>query len=504
MSETSTSGRSSAGWRSLAASLVFRQSPFIDGGFVAAESQDRFETINPATGQPLCGLPVGSAGDVDRAVQAARRAFEDGRWSALGPGQRRIVLLRLADLVEENADELALLDCLEMGKAISSALAEIAMGTGLIRYFAETIDKLYGSLAPSDSNVIAFSQFEPRGVVGAIVPWNFPLINAIVKAAPALAVGNSVILKPSEIASLSALRLAEIALEAGLPPGVLNVLPGLGSTIGEAIGRHQGIDFVSFTGSTATGRKLLCYSGESNGKPLMLELGGKSAQIVCADMADDLEGLAAQIVQDAFWNQGQWCAARTRLIVERGLYAPLMDAVIAAAAKLVPGDPLDPATNFGTIASKVQFDRVRSYIDRGRAEGALILLAGGSGKPCALSMAPAIFGNVDPAMAIAQDEIFGPVLAAMPFEGFEQAVALSNSSGYGLGATVWTSDSRRARIAARALRVGKVLVKTSVSAKGSSGFALGGEPFGASGFGIERGIEGLKSYCRTKAVELIS
>ncbi len=490
-------------WKERAATLDFRTSPFIDGHFVESRDAGRFETINPATLTTICELPAGCDADVDAAVAAARRAFEDGRWHRQPPGARRAVMMRLADLIEAHGDELALLDSLEMGKAISSARSEIAMSSSSLRYFAEAVDKLYGAVAPSGPETIGLTLYEPRGVVGAIVPWNFPLANSVVKVAPALAAGNSIVLKPSEIASLSALRLGELAVEAGLPAGVLNVVPGLGPTVGRAIAAHPDIDFLTFTGSTRTGRRLMEYAGASNGKPLMLELGGKSAQIVCADMADEIDLLAARIVRDAFWNQGQWCSARSRLIVEQRFEDRLLEAISTAARRLVPGDPLDPVTNFGTIATRGQFDQVEKFIAAGRGEGAAVVLDGASGSPCPLSMAPTIFAGTRPDMTIVQEEIFGPVLSTMTFSDFEQAIVLANQTSYGLGASVWTRDSRQAQSAARALRAGKVLIRATAARTGSSGAALGGEPWGASGFGAEKGMDGLRAYCRVKAVEFV-
>ncbi|WBX86278.1 aldehyde dehydrogenase family protein [Sphingosinicella microcystinivorans] len=488
-------------WHARAAAITLPVRPFIDGRFVESTGAERFDSINPAANRPVCTLPAGTAEDVDRAVAAARRAFEDGRWAKATPLQRKAVLLRIAELIEANADDLALMDSLEMGKAISAARAEIAFATGFFRYYGEAVDKLYGTVAPSDGITLSLGLLEPRGVVGAIVPWNFPLINAVLKAAPALAAGNSVVLKPSEIASTSALKLAEIAAEAGLPDGALNVVPGLGPTVGQAIGRHGGIDLVSFTGSTATGRLFMTYAGQSNGKPLLLECGGKSPQVVCGDMADDLDAVAARVAHDAFWNQGQWCAAKTRLIVEDGFHDRLVEAVIRAAAERVPGDPLDPATNFGTIATRGQLGKVRGFIDHARTEGANVAFDGGTWGET--STAPAILTDVRPDMTVACEEVFGPVLSVMRFRDFDEALAIANDTAYGLAASIWTRDARRTQAAARGIRAGRVTVRASAAAGEHSGFALGAEPWGASGFGIEGGMEGLRSYCRFKSVEIV-
>ncbi len=488
-------------WHARAAALVLPTTPFIDGRFVDSTSDERFTSINPATNAAICALPVGTEADVDRAVAAARRAFEDGRWSKATPLQRKAVLIGIAERIEADADALALMDVLEMGKTISAARAEIAFASGFFRYYGEAVDKLYGTLVPSDSITLSLGLLEPRGVVGAIVPWNFPLINAALKAAPALAAGNSVVLKPSEVASTSALRLAEIAAEAGLPDGVLNVVPGLGPTVGQAIGRHGDIDLITFTGSTATGRQFMTYAGQSNGKPLILECGGKSPQIVCADMADDLAAVAARVAHDAFWNQGQWCAAKTRLIVEDGFHDQLVDAVIKAAAARIPGDPLHPETNFGTIATRGQLEKIRGFIDHASTEGATIAFDGGAWGET--STAPAVLTDVRPEMTVACEEVFGPVLSVLRFRDFEEAIALANATPYGLAASVWTRDARRAHAATRSVRAGRITVRASAAAGEHSGFAMGAEPWGASGFGIEGGMDGLRAYCRLKAVEIV-
>lgn len=490
-----------ADWHAKAQALRIPDRPFINGRFVSSQSDATFSPINPATGAEICNIGIGSPLDIDEAVAVARNTYEDGRWRNASPLRKKQVLLRIADLIEQHGDELALLDVLEMGKTISNAKAELAFSSGFFRYYAEAVDKLHGEVVPSDESTLGCHLYEARGVVGAITPWNFPLIMASLKAAPILAAGNSLVLKPSEIASTSSLKLAEIAVEAGLPPGVFNVVPGLGRTVGEAVGRHMDIDMLSFTGSTRTGRQLLCYSGESNGKPLLLELGGKSPQIVCADMRSDLEGMVDQIIHEAFWNQGQWCVARSRLIVEESFHDELVDAVVRASRRLVPGDTLDPATTFGAIATARQMARVKSYINTAYDEGARLLSPEAKIEGCFMS--PMVFGNVSPTMKIAREEIFGPVLSVLTFKTFDEALRIANDTSYGLAATVWTKDMTRAHAAARALKAGKLAVRSRPGGAEQTGFALSSEPWGSSGFGIEGGMNGLKSYCRLKAVEFV-
>ncbi len=488
-------------WHAKAASLELPGLPFINGRFVTPETEKYFQSINPATGKAVCSISEGSGEDVDHAVSVARKAFEDGRWSKLGPSVRKAILFRIADLIDQNADDLALMDSLEMGKAISSARSEVPFASGFFRFYGEALDKIYGYVAPSDDITLALSILEPRGVIGAIVPWNFPLLNAALKIAPALAAGNSIVLKPSEVASTSALKLAELASIAGLPDGVLNVVPGLGPTVGQAIARHNDIDLLTFTGSTANGRLLMTYAGESNGKPLLLECGGKSPQIVCADMEDDLDTVAARVVHDAFWNQGQWCAAKSRLIVENSLHDKLVDSISRIASTLVPGDPLDEKTNFGTIASASQFDRIQGFISKTRQDGATTVLEGTLWGET--SMSPAIFTDVRADMRVACEEVFGPVLAVMRFSHFDEALELANKTEYGLTANLWTRDLRRTHAGIRGLRAGRITIRASAAAGEHSGFSLGQEPWGASGFGAEGGLEGLRTYCRAKAVEVV-
>lgn len=492
-------------WQERARNFTPDVAPIIDGAAVSSQSDAAFDNVNPATGAVICRIGNGSAGDVDLAVRAARQAHEDGRWRSMPPLARKAVLNRLADLIMEQQDDLALMDCLEMGKTISDALGDVAVASGFFRFYAEALDKVTSPVVPSADDCLAFNLLEPVGVIGAIVPWNYPIINAGLKAAPILAAGNSLVLKPSEIASLSAIRLAALALEAGVPPGVFNVVPGLGATVGAAIAGHPDIDMVTFTGSTATGRKIMEAAARSNGKRVALECGGKSPQIVFADMADIIEDVAAEAVREAFANQGQLCVARTRLLAAREIADELTAAVARHAAQLVPGDPLDPDTRFGAIASSDQWRRIKGYIDGAIDEGAepvLDLPALASTDGCFIP--PVIFRGVTSQMKVVREEVFGPVLAVQSFDTVDEAVALANASIYGLAATAWSRDHSVLHSLMRRLDAGKVVLRSSARQSMKAAFSLSAEPFKQSGFGLELGVAAINSYSRTKAVEFVS
>lgn len=489
-------------WIESASAVRWNIQPFIDGRYRPSRSSDLFDKINPATETLLCQVPIGSAEDVDEAVGVARARFNDGCWSEQSPVGRAAVLLRLADLIVEHKAELALLDSLEMGKPIQAALFDAEyFAPYLLRGWAGFADKLVGVSAPLMSRSVAFNTYEPRGVVGAITPWNFPSANAVFKFGPALAAGNTIVLKPSELSSGSALRLAELALEAGVPEGVLNVVPGLGTTVGAALASHMDVDLLSFTGSTVTGRKIMELSGRSNAKPLLLECGGKSPQVVFADV-DNLDRVADAVTQRALWNQGQVCSAHTRLIVDAAVKDELVEKVVARARLHTPGDPLDEATTFGPLASPVQRDRVKGYVEGGVEAGADAVLLGAIQTAGGCYVSPTVFDRVDPTMSIAREEIFGPVLSVLSFQTEEEAVTLANGTDYGLVATVWTRDMGRGKRMARAIKAGHISVCTSGEDGPDSGVVLGHEPQKASGFGAEAGLEGLKSYSTLKAVHL--
>lgn len=490
-------------WRAAADAVRWNIQPFINGRYRPSTSTELFDNINPATEKTLCQAPVGSAADIDETVRIARQRFNEGCWSELPPVRRAAVLLKLADLVIERKAELALLDTLEMGKPIQSSLIDAGtFAPHHLRVCAGFADKLLGVSAPLDARTLSFNTFEPRGVVGMITPWNFPLVNAVVKVAPALAAGNTVVLKPSELSSSSALKLAELALEAGLPPGVLNVVPGLGSTVGAALAQHPDVDLLSFTGSTVTGRKIMELSGRSNGKPLLLECGGKSPQVVFDDV-QNLDKVADAVVQSALANQGQICVATTRLLVHEQIKDALLEKVVVRASQRRPGDPLEEATDFGPLASSAQRNRVKRFIEQGIEAGATAVLRGEIQESGGCYVAPTVFVGVDSSMSIVREEIFGPVLCVQGFATDEEAIALANGTDYGLVATVWTRDIGRGRRAAHEIRVGNVTIRTGGEEGPASGITLSREPQKASGFGAELGLKGLESYSTLKLINFV-
>jgi gamma-glutamyl-gamma-aminobutyraldehyde dehydrogenase len=472
---------------------------FIDGESVVATSGATFVNVNPATGISLGAVAAASADDVDRAVGAARRAFDDQRWRGLAAKQKKAVLHRLADLLEARADELAMLECLDTGKPISEARSvDIPLAIGTARYFAEALDKIYGEVGPSSPGRLSYVVYEPLGVIAAIVPWNFPLHMAMWKVAPALAMGNSVVLKPAEQTPMSALRLAELAVEAGLPAGVLNVVTGTGEVAGQSLGRHMDVDMVTFTGSGAVGRLLMRYSAESNLKRVSLELGGKSPQIVFAD-CPDLDAAASAAVWGVFYNQGQVCTAASRLLVQDEIYDEFVRRVVRIAEEIVPGDPLDPATRFGSMVSEAQMQTTQRFIDQARSEGGEELLRGSRVRTESggFFISPAIFG-VTPAMTLAREEVFGPVLGVMRFSDEADAFRIANDTVFGLAAGVWTSDLSRAHRAADTLRAGLVWINGWDACDITMPF--GG--FKQSGFGRDRSMHALEKYADLKAITI--
>ena len=447
-------------WHERARSLAIEGRAFIDGSYVPAASAETFDCVSPIDGRVIAKVASTGAVDVDRAVAAARRAFDRGVWRLQPPRERKRVLLRFAELILEHRDELALLETLDMGKPISDSLAvDIPSTARCITWYAEAIDKIYDEVAPTSHDALALITREPIGVVAAIVPWNFPLIMAAWKIGPALAAGNSFILKPSEKSPLTAIRLGELASRAGIPDGVFNVLPGFGHTAGQALAMHMDVDCIGFTGSTRTGKLMLQYSGQSNMKRVWLECGGKSPNIILAD-CPDLDRAAAAAASAIFFNQGEMCSAGSRLIIEESVRDAVLEKVVAAGRKLVPGDPLDAATQLGAIVDDVQLQTVLGYIDAGREDGARVLAGGKRARQESggYYVEPTVFGEVRPDMRIAREEIFGPVLAAITVRDADEAVQVGNSVIYGLAAAVWTRDITRAHRIARALRSGMVYV----------------------------------------------
>ena len=484
-------------WHDLAASLQHCGAALIDGKHVSAQSGETFPAINPATGQVLTDVASMGSVDVELAVASARKAFNSGVWAGRSPGERKKVLQRFAELMYGHAEELALLETLNMGKPISDAISvDVPASAGTIAWYAEAIDKIYGEVAPTGSDALGLITREPLGVVAAIVPWNFPLLMASWKLGPALAAGNSVILKPAEQSPLSAIRLGELALEAGIPPGVFNVLPGLGETAGQALGLHMDVDAVTFTGSTEVGKLFLGYSANSNMKRIALECGGKTPHIVMAD-SEHLDDAATAAAFGIFFNQGEICNAGSRLLVQRSIKDEFLEKVIAVGKTLEPGDPLDTATKLGAIVSQEQMSRVLSYIELGSTEGASLLSGGHQvlADTGGYYVEPTVFGNVKNDMRIAQEEIFGPVLACLTFDDIDQAVEIANDTIYGLAAAIWSSNIDTALSTSKRLRAGSVWVNNFDESNVTM-------PFGGykqSGIGRDKSLHAIDKYTELKA-----
>jgi acyl-CoA reductase-like NAD-dependent aldehyde dehydrogenase len=447
-------------WRELAKSLSPRTQAFIDGRYVPAISGATFDCVNPANGQVIAKVASCDAADVDVAVASARKAFEGGAWSRRAPAARKKVLLRFAELVRKHRDELALTETSDMGKPISDSLKiDIPAAANCIAWYAEAIDKVYDEVAPTGHDALALVTRESVGVVGAIVPWNFPLLMASWKLGPALATGNSVVLKPSEKSPLTALRVAELAMEAGLPEGVLNVVPGFGYTAGEALALHMDVDCIAFTGSTRTGKRMLEYSGRSNMKRVWLECGGKAPNLVLGDVAD-VERAATAAAYGIFFNQGEMCSAASRLVVHESLKDAMLEKIVEIGRSMAPGDPLDPKTRLGAIVDRVQLNTVMEFIESGKQGGATVALGGNRVREDSggFYVEPTVFTEVKPVMKIAREEIFGPVLSTITFRDVEEAVAIANDVSYGLTAAVWSRDITTAHRVAKRLRAGTVYV----------------------------------------------
>jgi len=481
--------------------LEFRTRPFINGKFTDAKSGKKHETLNPATGQVITSIAACDASDIDAAVQAARTCFDSGVWSEKSPEDRKSVLVKLALLIEENAEEFALLDALEAGKPITDCRTiDLPETICCFQWHAEAIDTQYDQIAPSDNNSLGLVVREPIGVVGAVTPWNFPLLMAAWKLAPALAAGNCVILKPASLTSLSSLRLAELAKEAGLPDGALNVVPGSGSIIGAALGRHNDVDMITFTGSTEVGRYFLQYAAESNLKRIVLECGGKSPQVVMSDVSD-IDSVAENALNAAFWNMGENCSSGSRLIVHKDIKEKLLARMTEMLADWKVGNPLDPDTKVGSMIEKSHMEKVLNYIEKGKQEGARLILGGKQVNQSSggYFIEPTIFDNVDNKMTIAREEIFGPVLVVISFETEQEAIEIANDTPYGLAASLYTDNVKTAHRLAKKIKAGTVTV--NCYCEGNIATPFGG--YKLSGFGgRDNGIYAFDQYTELKTIWL--
>lgn len=492
-------GKTTAQWRQLTDRLEFPSRPYLDGKFCDAQSSATIPSINPANGERLADISAGSERDVDLAVKSANRSFQKGVWADLDPKVRKKTLQTYGQLILESIDELALLETLDMGKPIrDSFYVDIPLVAQCIEWFGELADKLYGETAPLGPDTLATITREPVGVVGAVVPWNFPALMAAWKIGPALAAGNSLVLKPAEQSSFTALKLAELATKAGIPDGVFNVVPGLGETAGRALGMHPEVHAIGFTGSGEVGKLFLRYSSESNMKRVSLECGGKSPCLVFADCGD-LEKVASAVAWGIFYNQGEVCNAGSRLLVEESIKPALLEHLVGWAQKIKPGDPLDPQTNTGAIVSQEQFNRVMGFIEQGKKDAKLIC-----GGEAALQdsggffVESTIFDEVPHTSSIAREEIFGPVLSVMSFSSESEAIQLANDSEYGLGAGVFSKDISRAHRIAKKLRAGTVWM----NCYGDGDITV---PFGGykqSGFGRDKSVHAMDKYSEIKTTWL--
>lgn len=484
--------------QAIAGQLNFPNTAFINGKFGAAKSGKTFATINPATGETLTQIASCDADDVDLAVAKGRNAFDSGSWSKMHPTDRKNTMIKLAKLLTRHHNELAVLESLESGKPIKDCLEiDVPETIQCLLWHAEAADKIYDKVSPSGDAALGMIVREPAGVVACVLPWNFPLMMLAWKMGPALASGNSVIVKPAELTSMTALKVAELAEEAGIPEGVFQVITGLGETAGQAIGRHPDINVISFTGSTEIGRRFLEYSAQSNLKRVTLECGGKNPAVVLQD-AKQLDDIARHVVQAAFWNMGQNCTANSRLIVHNDIHDALIERILDRTADWRTGDPLDPSNALGAIVSQEQFDKINGFIDSAKRQGARQLTKesvknNGNG----LFIAPIIFGDVNPDMKIAVDEIFGPVMAVIPVGSDQEAITLANQTEYGLQASLFTSDVGRAHFYSRQIQAGTVSV--NCYSEGDIATPFGG--YKQSGFGgKDNSLMAHDQYLQTKTI----
>lgn len=484
-----------ADYLAVAQSLSFPTQAYIDGAFRPALSGEVFATVNPATGQVIAELAACGAADVEVAVQAAQTAFADGRWSKLHPSERKAALLKLAQLVEDHQQELAVLESLDSGKPVGECAAvDVPETIKTLRWHAELIDKIYDTTAPAGPSVLALVTREAIGVVGCVLPWNFPLLMLAWKIGPALAAGCSVIVKPAELTTLSTLRVAELSAQAGIPPGVFNVVTGTGKDAGEPIGLHPQIDMVSFTGSTLTGRRFLRYSADSNLKRIVLECGGKNPAVVLAD-AEDLPAVAQQVANGAFWNMGENCSATSRLIVHESIKDQLLEEIGKALQAWKTGDPLDPANRIGALISSGHFQKVVSYLDVAKAEGCRVVFGGATHD--GIYVEPTVIDGVSRESRLFREEIFGPILSVTTFSTVQEAIVIANDTNYGLAASVYTANQRHAMKLAREIRTGTVTV--NCFGEGDMSTPFGG--FKESGFGgRDKSIHAHDQYTELKTV----
>ncbi|WP_265516867.1 aldehyde dehydrogenase [Nitratireductor luteus] len=480
-------------YEAIAANLTLPVNAFIDGSFRPAKSGKTFEAVNPATGVKLADVAACDAQDVDFAVSKAREAFDDGRWSKLHPSERKEVLIRLCKLMTRNRHELAVMESLDSGKTIYDCeTVDVPETIHCIKWHAELIDKIYDQVAPASDNHIAMVVREPVGVVGLVLPWNFPLLMMAWKIGPALAAGCSLVIKPAGETSLTALRIAELAHEAGVPAGVLNIVTGSGSAVGEPLGKHPDVDMVSFTGSTATGRRFLHYSADSNLKEVVLEMGGKNPCIVMDD-AEYLDTVAEHVVNGAFWNMGENCSAAARLIVHKDIKDDLLERVKTAARQWNVGSPLDPSVRVGALVSKTHFDKVCSYL--ALAKKSQIILGGKDIDGAFVEPTIVDVGGNDDTLA--REEIFGPILSVITVSSFDEAITVANDTEYGLAASIFTANARRAIRGARALRAGTVTVNSF--GEGDITTPFGG--YKQSGFGgRDNSIHAHDQYTQLKTI----
>lgn len=481
----------------LIGSAALETEHFIHGEFVPSSSGRTFPSISPRDGRVLAHIAAGDERDVDRAVESARRVFEEGSWRRLPPRERKRILFGWAELIDEHREELGMLETLEMGKPIGFTTTNDVNGVvDAIRWYAEALDKVYGEVAPTGEEALVTITREPLGVIAAVVPWNYPMVLAALKFAPAMALGNSIVVKPAEQSSLSMLRIAALAVQAGVPEGVLNVVCGLGVEAGAALGRHLDVDKIVFTGSGPVGRLFQRYAGESNGKAVQIEAGGKSPHIVF-DRAGSLEEVAERVAFSLCYNSGQTCSAGTRVLVARSRQDELIEQLERALSAWIPRDPLDPAAVMGPIVSEPQLERVKGFVGRALDAGGEVVVGGRQAllDSGGYYFEPTIFNNVDHLAELAQEEVFGPVLSVTPFEGFDEGIRLANGTRYGLAASVWTENLSEGVRASRAIRAGMVWVNTYQRSEIT--FPFGG--FKASGHGRDRSLHALDEYSSLKS-----